>query len=93
MGKVNHYLASHTLSENERNQYAEFFRDAPAEVRFTAWKALGQNMENLVPIHNLVKPYLLDSTQQTANQTTAPVAPTPAATVTTPAAVKPRKRR
>lgn len=91
MGKVNHKLSSHTMTEAERTEYAKFFKDAPAEVRFTAWKALGHNMQNLLPVHNLIKPYLLESTSGTAQPPSSAPSPAPATTSTTP--IKARKRR
>lgn len=88
MGKVNHHLASHTLTVPERAQYVKFFKDAPAEVRFTAWKALGQNLENLIPVHPLVKEYLVESTVITPAKPVAAAAPAAPA-----AAVKARTRK
>ena len=90
MGKVNHKIAGHTMTTAERTEYVKFFKDAPAEVRFTAWKALGQNLQNLVPVHPLLKEYLVESTTGAVKKPAAEVAPAPAKPVVTP---KPRTRK
>ena len=67
----------------------KFFKDAPAEVRFTAWKALGKNLQNLVPTHPLLKEFLVESTVKDSKPAPAP-APAPAKPAATP---KPRTRK
>jgi hypothetical protein len=91
MGKINHKLKDHTMTVEERGEYVKFYKDAPAEVRFTAWKALGQNLQNLVPIHPLLKEYLVESTSKGTTPVATP-APTKAkaAPMVTP---KPRTRK
>jgi hypothetical protein len=62
MGKVNHKLKDHLMTDQERVEYVKFFKAAPAEVRFTAWKALGQNITNLTSIHPMIRGYLSEVT-------------------------------
>ena len=89
MGKVNHYLTTHTMNDSERAEYVKFFKDSPAEVRFTSWKELGKNLKNLVPVHPLLKDYLSESTSGTP----MPVTPAPAATPAPAPAAAPVKAR
>ena len=91
MAKVNHKIAEHTMTTAERTEYVKFFKDAPAEVRFTAWKALGKNLQNLVPTHPLLKDYLVESTVAGSKPAATPApAPAPAKPAVTP---KPRTRK
>jgi hypothetical protein len=91
MGKVNHKIVDYTMTLAERNEYVKFFKDSPAEVRFTAWKALAKNLQNLVPIHPLLKDCLKDSVTDPATVAAPAPAPVPAAK---PAATpKPRTRK
>lgn len=94
MGKLNHKLKDHTMTIDERSEYVKFFKDAPAEVRFTAWKALGQNLANLVPIHPFIKGDLVESTSVSVKENAPPPSPSPAKSSVTPAvAPKPRTRK
>jgi hypothetical protein len=78
MAKMNHHLAKHIMTPAEREEFVKFFKEAPAEVRFTCWKGLGQNvMENLIPIHPQIRSLLVESTHGTPKATPAP-APVPA---------------
>ena len=92
MGKINHKLKDYTMTNQERSEYVKFYKAAPAEVRFTAWKALGQNLQNLVPMHPLLKEYLVESTNM-GNNAPAPAPVKAAKPAPAAGTLKPRTRK
>lgn len=95
MAKVNHLLTTHVMNDKERAEYVLFFHAAPAEVRFTAWKGLGANHQNLVSTHHLVKGALVTATSGAAAgaKVGGDAAPAAAPAATPAATPKPRTKK
>lgn len=93
MGKLDHKLKTHTLSDAEAVQFGNYMKDVPAEVLMASWKSLNTIRANAFKVHQHIEELLvrvLTSNNPTPKAAT-PVPSVPAAS-TTPVKARPRKR-
>lgn len=90
MGKLDHKLKTHILSDSEANQFGNYMKDAPAEVLMASWKSLNVNRQNAFKVHTHIEELLV---RVLAGNTPAPKAAAPAAPVAPAAPATPVKAR
>jgi hypothetical protein len=93
MGKLDHLLKTHEMSDEDAKNYGKYMHDSPAEVLMGAWKAVNVNRKNLFKTHPYIEDLLVRvlASANAAPAAAAAVAPAPAPTPTK--AVKPRTRK
>lgn len=89
VGKLDHHLKTHVLTDPEAKNVGEYMKDAPAEVLMVAWKAVNNNRANTFKVHGYIEDLLVRVLAGGTAQPKAAAAPTPAP-APTPVA---RKRR
>ena len=95
MGKLDHKLKNHILSDAEAKELAAYMHDCPAEVMMGAWKAVNMQQTNAFKVHPHIESLLLRLfTQPTpAAAPAATPAAAPAGGTSAPKAVKARTRK
>jgi hypothetical protein len=96
MGKLDHKLKNHVMTDSEAKELAAYMHDCPAEVMMGAWKAVNMQQSNAFKVHPHIEALLLRVFTQ-PTPAAAPAASTAAdpAAAGTPAtkAVKARTRK
>jgi hypothetical protein len=92
MGKLDHKLKTHALTDSEAAQFGAYMKDAPAEVLMASWKSLNANRANAFKVHGHIEELLV---RVLAGNTPAPkaAAPAPAAPAAPATPVKARTRK
>ena len=92
MGKIDHKLKNHVMSDAEAKELAAYMHDCPAEVMMGAWKAVNMQQSNAFKVHPHIESLLLRVFTQ-PTPAAAAASTTAATTATNPGNVKAVKAR
>ena len=93
MGKLDHKLKTHILSDAEAKQMGAYMHDCPPEVMMSAWKSVNTQKSNAFKVHPHIETLLVRLFSNPAPKAATPAAPvTPAAAPATPVKARTRKR-